>query len=88
MCSNERLPGSLSFSVWRWIDPELFEDIADGLIRHFVAKIRQSSLDPIESPGSVLLRESNDKLLDLIRDWRASRSLPALIAVIPLLGNQ
>lgn len=63
----------------------LFEDVTDDGIRDVVTNFDQRVLDPIESPGRILLGETNDQVTHLTNP---SLPKPSLNGIVSLIGDQ
>lgn len=64
----------------------LFEDVTDDGIRDVVTKVGQRALDPIESPGRILLGETNDQVNNHLAN--PSSPKPSLNGIVSLIGDQ
>ncbi len=64
----------------------LLEDVAHGLAGYLVTDVRQSSLDPVVSPGRIFVGKSLGQIDGKLADSRPADAL-TLMAVVSLLGN-
>jgi len=65
-----------------------FKNIADGRVADAVANIRQGSLNPVVTPGRILLGKSQHEIHNDLPHARPPGSLWATVAVVPLRGHQ
>jgi hypothetical protein len=85
---QKRFPHSLPLSFWGWLDAVGFENVPDSSIRDFVAKIAESTLNPIVPPGWILTSHPQNELLHFLRVRRSSRLLCLAVTIVPFLGDK
>ena len=65
-----------------------FEDIADGGIANLIADFSELTLNSIETPGRILLREFHGQVDNDLADPRSARFLLLALRVVPLFGHE
>ena len=85
---DKRRPRRLSLPVRRGLDSVLFENIADRRVGDVITDVGQGPLDPVVTPGRILLGLAKDQIDDDLADSRATWLLLLPIGVILLLRHQ
>lgn len=84
---DEILPICIQAALGPWSDTVPPQDVAHGLIREFVSKVRKGSDDSVIAPARILSRHSHDELNNLAPNRRPPR-IRTLFGTIELLGDK
>ena len=64
---DKRFPRRILFSIPRWFDTMLFQDIANRLIRYFVTQICERTLNTIVAPIRILFCKAKNQIDNFLR---------------------
>src|SRR5882672_5127378 len=78
------MPRRLAPPLEHWFDAMLLQDIGNARRGNIMAQVGQGALNPIITPGGILLGNANHQVANLLGKRRASGLLPPAVAVVPL----